>query len=144
MMLRGLLAGCIIAFPVTLRAQTTAEAAPRTTKSGVYTAAQASRGGELYALQCSSCHSPATHASPAFVAKWTGHPLAELYRYMNDEMPKENPGSLSAREYTLVLAYLLKMNGMPAGRADLPSDPAQLEKITIDLKPMRDSSSRQP
>lgn len=141
MMLRGPLVGCIIALPGALPAQTAPEEL-RTTKSGVFTAAQAARGGELYALNCASCHSPATHASPAFVAKWTGHPLAELYQYMNQEMPKENPGGLSAKEYTLVLAYLLKMNGMPTGRSELPSDPAQLEKITIDLK--RDSSSRQP
>ena len=144
MMLRGVFAGCIIAL---LGGPLLAQSAPdesRTTKSGVYTAAQAAKGGELYALNCSSCHSAATHASPAFVAKWTGHQLAELYQYMNQEMPKENPGSLSPKEYTLVLAYMLKMNGMPAGRSELPSDPALLEKIKIDLKPMRDSSSRQP
>ena len=142
-MLRGLFAGCIIALPVGLWAQSAPEE-PRTTKSGVYTAAQAARGSELYSLNCKSCHSAATHASPAFAAKWTGHPLAELFQYMNQEMPKENPGSLSANEYTLVLAYMLKMNGMPAGSAELSSDPVQLEKIKIDLKPMRDSSSRQP
>lgn len=143
MMLRPLVAGCIIALPATLRAQTAPEES-RTTKSGIYTAAQAAKGGELYALNCSSCHSAATHASPAFVAKWTGHPLAELYQYMNQEMPKENPGSLSAKEYTQVLAYLLKMNGMPAGHTELPGDPAELEKIKIDLTPGRDTSSRQP
>lgn len=143
MMLRGLLLGCIIALPAALSAQTAPEES-RTTRSGVYTAAQATKGSELYALNCKSCHSAATHASPAFVAKWTGHPLAELYEYMNQEMPKENPGSLSAKEYTLVLAYMLKMNGMPAGPVELPSDPAQLEKIRIDLKPVRDTSSRQP
>jgi mono/diheme cytochrome c family protein len=143
MMLRGLVAGCIIGLPGALQAQSAAEE-PRTTRSGIYTAAQATRGSELYALNCSSCHSAATHASPAFAAKWAGHPLAELFQYMNQEMPKENPGSLSAKEYTLVLAYLLKMNGMPAGRSELSSDPVELEKIRIDLKPMRDSSSRQP
>lgn len=142
-MLRGVFAGCIIALPATLSAQSAPEE-KLTTKSGVYTAAQATRGGELYALSCSSCHSAATHASPAFVAKWTGHQLAELYQYMNQEMPKENPGSLTPKEYTLVLAFMLKMNGMPAGRTELPTDPVQLEKIRIDLKPMRDSSSRSP
>jgi mono/diheme cytochrome c family protein len=143
MMLRGLLLGCIIALPAALSAQTAPEE-PRTTRSGVYTAAQAARGGELYALNCSSCHSAATHASPAFVAKWSGHALAELFQYMNQEMPKENPGSLSPKEYTSVLAYMLKMNGMPAGRSELPSDPTELEKIRIDLKSTRDSTLRRP
>lgn len=143
-MLRGLFAGCIIALPAAALSAQSAPEEKLTTKSGVYTVAQAARGGELYALSCSSCHSAATHASPAFVTKWTGHQLAELYQYMNQEMPKENPGSLTAKEYTLVLAYMLKMNGMPAGRSELPTDPVQLEKIRIDLKPMRDTSSRQP
>lgn len=143
-MLRGLFAGCIIAVPAAVLSAQSSPEEKLTTRSGVYTAAQATRGGELYALSCSSCHSAATHASPAFVAKWTGHQLAELYQYMNQEMPKENPGSLTPKEYTLVLAYMLKMNGMPAGRTELPTDPVQLEKIRIDLKPMRDSSSRSP
>jgi len=140
-MLRLLLAGCIIALPVEVKAQT-ATLTGRTTRSGIYTSAQADKGHEIYSLSCSSCHSAATHASPAFVSKWSGHVLAELYQYMNQEMPKENPGSLSPKEYTLVLAYLLKMNGMPAGPMELPSDPVELQKIRIDLKPVRDSLPR--
>jgi mono/diheme cytochrome c family protein len=142
MKLRDLLAACIIAVPAAAFGQTAPAESARTTRSGVYTAAQASRGGAIYALSCASCHSAATHASPTFVARWTGHSLAELFQYMNEEMPKENPGSLSPREYTLVLAYLLKMNGMPAGKTDLPTTTAELEKIRIELRPVPDTASR--
>lgn len=144
-MLRGLLTGGIIAIlatPVAARAQSAGPETVRTTRSGVYTAAQAAKGNEIYALSCASCHSAATHASPAFAAKWQGHSLSELYRYMNQEMPKQDPGTLSPREYTLVLAYMLKMNGMPAGHEELPNDLAQLEKIRIEFKPARDTSQR--
>jgi hypothetical protein len=62
-----------------------------------------------------------------------GRPLADLFEYIRDEMPKSEPGSLTDEEYTIVLAYLLRMNGMPAGRQTLSSDPASLRAIAIAL-----------
>jgi mono/diheme cytochrome c family protein len=141
-MWRAALAGCILAVPVAARAQSSHGTEARTTRSGVFTTQQASRGSEIYALNCVSCHTAATHAGPAFAAKWDGRPLAELYRFMTQEMPKQDPGILSPKEYTLVLAYMLRMNGMPAGPDELPEDPALLERIRIDLRPARDSSPR--
>jgi len=107
----------------------------RSTRAGVYTASQATRGREVYQLSCMSCHTPASHAGAAFVAKWEGRPLWELFRFVSDAMPKSEPGSLTERQYTLVLAYLLKMNGMPAGREELTADSLALQKIRIELKP---------
>ena len=107
----------------------------RSTRAGVYTASQAIRGREVYQLSCMSCHSPASHAGAAFVAKWEGRPLWELFRFVSDAMPKSEPGSLTERQYTQVLAYLLKMNGMPAGREELTADSLALQKIRIELKP---------
>lgn len=114
----------------------------RSTRAGVYTRSQASRGSEVYALNCQSCHTPATHAGPLFVAKWDGHLLSELYGYIQTSMPKSDPGSLTRREYTVVLAYLLKMNGMPAGKEELPADSLALKKIRIELKAPGDSSEK--
>lgn len=110
----------------------------RSTRAGIYTAGQAARGSNLYALNCASCHTPASHAGPAFAAKWEGRPLADLFEYVRGAMPKSDPGSLTQREYILVLAYLLKMNGMPAGPQELPADSLELKKIRIDLKPTAD------
>ncbi len=142
MKLRGLLAGCIIAVPVPALAQGANGPAERTTRSGVYTEAQSARGAEIYALSCASCHPAVTHTGPAFAAKWQGQPLSELFGFISQEMPKQDPGILSPGEYTVVLAYMLKMNGMPAGSATLPSDPARLSRIRIDFKPARDTTSR--
>ncbi len=47
-------------------------------------------------------------------------------------MPKNYPGSLSEQEYVDVMSYLLSMNGMPAGAAELPSDSLALTRIKID------------
>ena len=98
-------------------------------------ASQAERGSEVYANVCKTCHNTAFHTSPAFVAKWQGHPLEELYSYVRNAMPKSDPGSLTERQYILVLAYLLKLNGMPAGAEELSGDSLALARIRIDFKP---------
>ena len=141
MKLRLLFATCILAIPGAALAQSEGTRdRSGSTQGGVYTAAQAAEGGELYALRCASCHPAATHTGPAFATKWDGHALSELFQYISEEMPKQDPGSLSPEEYALALAYMLKLNGMPAGPVALSSDPKALQKIRIDLKPTRGSS----
>jgi len=105
----------------------------RSTVDGVFTSAQATRGADVYNMLCQSCHSAESHTGTPFRNNWVGKPLAELFGYISSEMPKTEPGSLSPEEYTLVLAYILKMNGMPAGRRALTADAAQLDSIRIDL-----------
>jgi len=106
----------------------------------VYTTSQAAEGRDIYAINCASCHAPASHTGAVFVAKWDGRPLSDLYGFIRGAMPKNEPGSLTRREYTLVLAYLLQMNRMPAGKAELPADSTALGRIRIDLKTLGDSS----
>lgn len=110
-----------------------ASAPARTTAEGVFSAAQAQQGSDLYASLCQSCHTAVSHTGAPFRNKWVGRPLADLFDYIRYEMPKSEPGSLSDEEYTIVLAYLLRMNGMPAGRQPLSSDPAVLRAIAIAL-----------
>jgi mono/diheme cytochrome c family protein len=133
-----LLAAAWIAIPVAGWAQS-APASSRSTRGGVYTAEQAIQGQELYAMHCVSCHSAVTHTGPDFSAKWEGRPFWELYSFVREEMPKSDPGSLTEREYITVLAYVLKMNGMPAGEAPLSTDSTELSRIRIEFKPARDS-----
>ena len=117
----------------------------RSTRAGVYTADQAAQGQELYAMHCLSCHPAVTHTGPEFTAKWNGRSFWELYSLVRETMPKHEPGSLSDREYVTVLAYLLKMNGMPAGQAPMSTDSTQLSRITIEFKPAaRDPSPSRP
>jgi hypothetical protein len=107
----------------------------RSTRSGAYTTAQATQGKELYAMHCVSCHTVGFHTSPAFVSKWDGRPLWELYRYVSQSMPKSEPGSLSPGEYSRLLAYLLKLNGAPAGSGEMTPDSTALSQIRIELQP---------
>jgi mono/diheme cytochrome c family protein len=132
---------CIIA----LAGRADAQQAPdsmRSTRSGVYTSEQAAQGGEVYAMSCVSCHSAATHTGPAFAAKWSGQSLADLFGFIRESMPKNDPGTLSPREYLLAMVYVLQMNGMPPGADPLPGDSLALNRIRIDFSSARDTTRK--
>lgn len=107
-----------------------AQAIPRSTADGVYTTAQANQGRELWAASCQSCHGP--HQGVPFKNKWMGRDLEALFTYTQQEMPKSDPGSLADEEIAQAIAFLLRVNGMPAGNAPLPADPAALKSIRFD------------
>lgn len=108
---------------------------PRTTADGVYTRQQADAGRDLFAYACQSCHAPAQHSGPAFVAKWRGRPLSELFTYMRREMPQTDPGTMTDEEYTALTAYVLRINQMPMGRVPLAADSAAMHRIRFDTLP---------
>lgn len=103
------------------------------TNDGVYTREQAIRGQDVYAGNCKSCHTPESHTGPVFTTKWNGKPLLDLYAYVRDLMPKNDPGTLSPEEYADVLAYMLRMNKLPVGDADLPADTTVLKRIRFQV-----------
>lgn len=110
-----------------------------TTMDGVYTLAQATRGSNVFAAYCKSCHTPTFHSGPPFRAKWYGRSLVDLFVYMRREMPKNAPGSMSDADYTLAIAYLLRINGMPTGTRPLLADTAELRRIRLDSVPASSS-----
>lgn len=140
--LRRVGAACILAMPGAVAAQSPAPDSIRSTRSGVYSEAQSAQGREIYALNCMTCHTPASHAGSEFTAKWEGRLFWDLFQYVRESMPKSEPGSLTAREYLAVLAYLLKMNDMPGGPQELPVDSTSLSRIRIEFKPPRDTSAK--
>jgi mono/diheme cytochrome c family protein len=106
---------------------------PPSTMSGVYTAPQAARGEETYMGVCVSCHPAGTYKTAAFRANWKGRPLSDLFDQVREKMPKNDPASLSQQEYIQIVAYLLKINDVPAGEAELPPDNDTLRKIRIEM-----------
>ena len=46
-------------------------------------------------------------------------------------MPKSDPASLSPQEYSQLVAYILKINNVPPGKTDLPTDAGKLKSIKI-------------
>jgi cytochrome c len=106
---------------------------PVTTRSGVYSAQQAARGKDIYSAFCKSCHTAVSHTSETFHGLWSGKRLSELFGFIRERMPKNEPASLSDEEYVDVLAYVLKLNNMPSGAKELPPDTMALAGIRIEL-----------
>jgi mono/diheme cytochrome c family protein len=104
------------------------------TQVGVYTNEQANRGKQVYAGSCRSCHSPTSHTGQVFVDWWQNKRLSELYNYIANQMPKNDPGTLAPEDVADVVAYLLKMNQMPTGSAELYPDADSLKKFWIDAR----------
>jgi mono/diheme cytochrome c family protein len=104
-----------------------------TTAAGVYTAAQASKGEQVYMTSCVSCHPAGTYAAQAFRDKWNGAPLSRLFDLVTGTMPKTEPGSLDNQDYIQVISYILKINGAPPGKTPLPDDIDELKRIRLYL-----------
>ncbi len=104
----------------------------RSSADGVYTLVQANAGKDVFATFCQSCHTPTVHAGPQFRSVWFGRTLGELFGYLRREMPKSDPGSMSDEEYALVVAYLLRINGMKPGSSTLAADSTALHRIRLD------------
>jgi mono/diheme cytochrome c family protein len=102
------------------------------TSAGVYTQDQATRGADVFAGMCKSCHTPTVHTGPAFLKAWADRPIWDLYAFISTKMPKNDPGGMFPEEYAQVVAYLLKLNGQPAGSSELPSDSLILKTIRFD------------
>lgn len=104
-----------------------------TTRSGVFSFQQSNRGKDIYAGNCRSCHTPESHTGAVFNAIWEGRSLADLYLFIRERMPKNDPGALSPQEYADVVAYLLRMNKMPMGDVELPADSSALARVRITI-----------
>jgi mono/diheme cytochrome c family protein len=107
--------------------------------SGVYTEADAQRGQASYASKCATCHgrnmtsngdAPSLVGEP-FAFGWKGKTLGERFTTIKETMPPTDPGTLDDQLILDVIAYILKVNGYPAGSTALQPDPARLQQIVI-------------
>lgn len=105
-----------------------AEQAGSSTWSGVYTEAQAKTGQEVYTKNCAECHGQDLGGDgfapglkgPEFMNNWNGLTVGDLYERIRVSMPPNNPNAVNAKEKVDIIAYILKEDGFPAGKADLP------------------------
>lgn len=117
----------------------------RTIWDGVYTSSQAKRGAGLYASTCASCHGASLKedegapplAGNAFLAQWDGQHASDLLERMRATMPPDAPRTMGAQEYADILAYILSVNGMPAGKAELAARNDSLRQIRIESRGLR-------
>lgn len=112
----ALLVAALLVSPDLLRAQS----------FPTYTDSQAVRGQRWFEYSCVSCHPTRDMASPDFKVRWGGLRALDLYTIIATTMPQNEPGTLSARAYADVVAYLMKINGIPAGNVALTTDSTSL------------------
>ena len=109
-------------------------AAAKTTLSGIYTAAQAAKGEDVYFAMCVTCHPKGTYAGAGFKSNWNNRPLWDLWDWISNKMPKNDPGSLTPAEVVQLMAYILQQNKMPAGTAPLQPNEKAMYSIKIQIK----------
>jgi mono/diheme cytochrome c family protein len=120
-----------------------AQEATKTTWDGVYSETQAQKGETLYNDTCAKCHGPDGAGGDApdlvgggFASDWETSTLGQLFDRTRIDMPQDHPGSLSRDEAAALVAYLLRLNGFPAGQSDLPTAGEYLSLIKyVAVKP---------
>ena len=130
----------VVATVTWLRVVSFAQEGGTTVWSGVYSEAQAERGGKRYADQCATCHGAEMTggagvpglAGVEFLFGWNNKSLADLLEYLKQNMPPTQPGALSDSQYAEVIAAMLKANKFPpAASGEMPTDRAGLGPIRI-------------
>lgn len=112
--------------------------------AATYTAAQAAQGRAAYARACASCHGQNLSGSEfagalngnRFSQNWSGKSVEALFTYVHTRMPPSKPGSLSPATVAQLVAYIVQVNGIPAGHTSLPVDPKRLAALTIPYGPV--------
>jgi mono/diheme cytochrome c family protein len=116
--------------------------AGKTVWDGVYSDAQGTRGEDLSKTTCVSCHGnelAGSDLAPAlqgddFKGVWSGRTAAELFDKIQTTMPADKVGTLKPPQSADLVAYILKVNGYPAGAAELASEVPALQEIKITSK----------
>jgi S-disulfanyl-L-cysteine oxidoreductase SoxD len=105
----------------------------------VFTLIQAGRGESTFRATCSNCHGDSLMGindapplrGPDFMKNWDGNTLSKLFNRISNDMPSDNPGSLTKQQVADVEAYLLKWNAFPPGSKELPAATESLTTIKI-------------
>ncbi len=109
----------------------------RSALNGVYTEEQAAAGEEVFKAICSNCHNASYPLWGAkFQGMWmSGGSLWKLYEFLSQRMPYGNGGGLTPEQYRGVTAYVLKLNGYPAGTTTIPESPLEIAFINLEKPP---------
>lgn len=108
-----------------------------TTADGIFTQVQAERGLALFESVCSECHDTDDWTEAGFRGRWESQSVFQLWYFINDRMPYDDPWSLSRQQVTDVLTYILQLNGLPAGDRELATDDDTIDDFWIAWAPSR-------
>ena len=112
---------------------------------GIFVAEQARRGQEVNARYCAECHAGDLRGDPImggppltgsrFEQRWKGRSVYELLEYTRTMMPLGRGGTLSAREYVDIIAFVLLENEFPPSEEQLLEPESEyLQRITLEFR----------
>src|SRR5688500_14692421 len=118
--------------------QETASTQAQTVWSGIYSQAQAYRGEKVADTTCIGCHGPKLDGGDSgpklvgetFLANWSSQSVGELFSWLQEAMPAEAPGTLSKDETAAVVAYIFKLNKLPAGKTELSTEREEIGRAS--------------
>ena len=93
-----------------------------------FSKSQVHAGKKAYAQNCAACHGSSLQggAGPALQGskfasslKFGNMSSTQLYDFISQHMPKNNPGGLSEKHYLQIYSYILSRNGFSSGQSDL-------------------------
>ena len=125
----------ILLLALALRAAAQINGASEKPVAGAFTEGQVAKGELVFRGICSSCHVPSDHTGEQFKMNWYGRTVFDYFASLKKTMPEDNPGGLSDDEYTRVVAYILSLNGYPAGADSLAADSTTMKLIKIGPPP---------
>ena len=99
---------------------------------GSHTQAQATSGEQVFDENCSACHSTREFYGSEFQYSWGSRNARSFFRLVSRTMPDDAPGSLTEEQYVDVLAYILDLNGYPAGTTPLTADQEAMRALRLD------------
>ncbi len=88
-------------------------------------------GEQWFRSACLECHAVRGLDNSDFRLKWGGRSAYDLFERIRSTMPESKPGSLTQGTYAAIVAYLMKLNGMPAGTRRVSSDSTALTTIRL-------------
>lgn len=99
---------------------------------GAFTVDQATKGQEAFGDTCGECHDRVEFRGVDFFFEWEGSNVGRFVRLVSETMPEDNPGSLPREQVVAIAAYVLQLNGYPAGDAPLPEDEDLLSQLVFE------------
>ena len=111
--------------------ETASKADEPNTTDGIYTGEQADRGHAVFGAICSECHVVGDWTASAFLDRWEEASVYRLWYWIYERMPHGQPGTLTRQQVTDALAYILQLNGLPSGPAELDTDDDTLDDYWI-------------
>lgn len=122
----------VLAGTVGFQARAQEAAGSRSIQDQVYSAEQAEAGQAVFEERCYICHVPEQFVGAAYMDGWATQSADDFIEFVRTSMPEDNPGSLKRSDYVAIFAYILSLNGIPAGETPLDEDSDVLKTLLIE------------